>query len=196
MMIPKRPYGSRLVATVVMTTATMTFWWAASMSIASAAGPGADQSQPAACGGDAALRAFFKGAPGGMKVKDKVELYDEKGLFNYIDGGAPLYIKHHFRRLAGVEVALENGGELTCDIYDMNGPANALAVFSEEKSSTFKPVPKWSEAASGPLSFIFHQGCYYVKLTAFDKKAESALPAIANALRERMGGATAAPARK
>lgn len=93
-------------------------------------------------------------------------------------------------------MALENGGELTCDIYDMNGPANASAIFGEEKSSAFKPVPKWPEAASGPLSFIFHQGCYYVKLTAFDKKAESALPAIANALRERMGGAAAAPVRK
>jgi hypothetical protein len=36
------------------------------------------------------------------------------------------------------------------------------------------------------MSFVFSNGRYYVKLTAFDKKAEAALPELAKALRERM----------
>jgi len=163
-------------------------WGRAHMSVALAANQAAKQTPVASCGGDAALRSFFKGAPAGMKVKDKVELYDEKGLFNYIDGGAPLYIKHHFRRLGAAEMSSDGSGELTCDIYDMDGPANALSIFTAEKSSAFKPVAGWPEAHTSPMSFVFHQGCYYVKLTAFDKKAESAMPALAGALRERMQG--------
>jgi hypothetical protein len=188
-MISKRMLGPRTLATVVVGVTSLV-----SLGSPTSFAANAPSEPPAAvtCGGDAALRNLFKGAPGGVKVKDKVELYDEKGLFNYIDGGAPLYIKHHFRRLGAAEMATADGGELTCDIYDMSGAANSTAVFGEEKSSAFKSVAKWSDAASGPMAFIFHQGCYYVKLTAFDKKAEGALPALAAALRDRMAGAPSA----
>jgi hypothetical protein len=130
-------------------------------SYAFATNPSAGKALAPACGGDAALRNLFKSTPADTKVKDKVELYDEKGLFNYIDGGAPLYIKNHFRKLGASEMVSEKGGELTCDIYDMNGPDNARAMFTSEKSSTSKAVTGWSEAASGPMFFIFHQGYYY-----------------------------------
>ena len=158
--------------------------------------PAVGQAAAPPCGGDGSLRSLFKGAPAGMKVKDKIELYDEQGLFNYIDGGAPLYVKHHFRKLGAAELVSAEGGELTCDIYDMSEASNAAAVFAAEKSATFKPVAGWSQAASGPLFFIFQEACYYVKLTAFDKKAESALPKLASALRDRIKGRPLPPARK
>ena len=148
---------------------------------ASAVTPGPAQSL-----GDAALRGFFKGALAGAKLKDKVTLYDEKGLFDYIDGGAPLYVKHHFRKLGAAEVVTDSGGELVCDIYDMNAAENATTIFDSEKSAAAKPVTGWPGAAAGPMWFVFHHGCYYVKLTAFDKKAEATLPALARALRDKM----------
>ena len=137
-------------------------------------------------GADAALRSFFEGAPGGTKTKDKVGLYDEKGLFDYIDGAAPIFIERHFRKLAAAEMATAEGSDLTCDIYDMNAPENAQSIFEKEKSPTAKTVADWPEAITGPMSFVFSNGRYYVKLTAFDKKAEAALPDLARALRERM----------
>jgi hypothetical protein len=36
------------------------------------------------------------------------------------------------------------------------------------------------------MSFVFHNTRYYAKLTAFDAKAEAALPAVAHSLKERM----------
>lgn len=137
-------------------------------------------------GADAALRAFFEGAPGGIKAKEKATLYDEKGLFDYIDGAAPIFIERHFRKLGAAELATADGSDLTCDIYDMNAPENAQSIFEKEKSPTAKPVADWPEAIMGPMSFVFSNGRYYVKLTAFDKKAEAALPDLARALRERM----------
>lgn len=144
---------------------------------------------PAAAGGDAedaALLALFKDGPGGAKIKEKVELFDDRKLFDYIDGGAPAYLSHHFRKLAAAEMAGSEGSELTCDVYDMRTAKNASAIFEAERSSAAKAVEGWAEALRGNLSFVFHRGRYYVKLTAFDKKAEALLPRLAEALKERM----------
>jgi hypothetical protein len=135
---------------------------------------------------DAALRALFEPAPAGTKIKEKVALYDEKGLFDYIDGAAPIFIERGYRKLAASELATPEGSDLVCDVYDMVKPENAQLIFDKEKSSQAKPVDGWDEAISGPMSFVFHHARYYAKLTAFDAKAESMLPAVARALKERM----------
>ncbi len=135
---------------------------------------------------DAALRALFEPAPAGATIKEKVALYDEKGLFDYIDGAAPIFIDRHFRKLAAAEMATPEGSDLVCDVYDMTTPENAQSIFDKEKSSQAKPLEGWPEAISGPMSLVFHHARYYAKLTAFDAKAESMLPAVARALKEKM----------
>jgi hypothetical protein len=150
-----------------------------SVGIAASAGARADPE-------DAPLVALFEGTPGGAKAKGAPSLYDEKRLFDYIDGAAPLYIDRHFRKLAAVEMATSEGADLTCDVYDMREPENAASIFLSEKSASSRPVEDWPQALAGSLSFVFRKGRYYVKLTAFDKKSEAALPGLALALRERM----------
>jgi hypothetical protein len=135
---------------------------------------------------DAPLLALFEGTPGGVKAKGMPALYDEKRLFDYIDGAAPLYIDRHFRKLAAVEMATAEGADLTCDVYDMREPENAASIFLSEKSASSRTVDDWPQALTGPMSFVFRKSRYYVKLTAFDKKSEAALPGLALALRERM----------
>ena len=135
---------------------------------------------------DATLRALFEPSPAGAKVKEKVALYDEKGLFDYIDGAAPIFIDRHFRKLAATEMATPEGSDLVCDVYDMATPENAQAIFDKEKSPNAKLVDGWPEAIVGPMSFVFHHARYYAKLTAFDAKAEAALPVVARSLKERM----------
>ena len=135
---------------------------------------------------DAALLALLSGSVEGATIKDKVTLYDEQSLFEAIDGAAPLYIERHFRRLAASEMATADGGELSCHVYDMTEAENAASIFFAEKSAASRPVEDWPQAIAAKGSFIFRSGPYYVKLTAFDRKAEAALPKLARALRERM----------
>jgi hypothetical protein len=144
--------------------------------------------KPRASGAEAdkSLLALFQGDLGGAKVKDKVGLYDEKGLFDYIDGAAPIFIQRHYRKLAAAEMASAGGDDMVCDVYDMAEPANAESIFTAEKSATATPVADFPDAISGPMSFVFRSGRYYVKLTAFDKKAEAALPGLAKALKGKM----------
>ena len=147
--------------------------------------PAAAASQPAR-DDDAVLKALLAPPPAGLKVKDAVTLYDQKGLFDYIDGAAPIFIERKFRRLAAAEMATPDGGELTCDVYDMAAPENAQSIFDKERSPTAKAVDGWPEAIAGPKSFVFRHGRYYAKLTAFDAKAEALLLEVAKGLRARM----------
>jgi hypothetical protein len=147
--------------------------------------PPAKPAPKAALDPDQALKDLLAGNPGGAKVKEKVELYDDKGLFDYIDGGAPAFIDKHFRKLAAAEMAFEKG-ELTCDVYDMVAPENAAAIFASEKGPSAKPLDGFPNAVTGPMSLVFHAGRYYVKLTAFDKAGEAGLPELAKALKAKI----------
>jgi hypothetical protein len=146
----------------------------------------AGKPRPSGADADKSLLALFEGDLGGAKVKDKVGLYDEKGLFDYIDGAAPIFIQRHYRKLAAAEMASADGNDMVCDVYDMAESANAESIFNAEKSATAQPVADFPDAISGPMSFVFRAGRYYVKLTAFDKKAEAALPGLAKALKGKM----------
>jgi hypothetical protein len=145
---------------------------------AAASQPGQDE--------DAVLKALFAPPLAGATVKGAVTLYDQKGLFDYIDGAAPIFIERKFRRLAAAEMGTPDGGELTCDVYDMAAPENARSIYDKERSPAAKVVDGWPEAITGPKSFVFRHGRYYAKLTAFDAKAEALLPEVAKGLRSRM----------
>ena len=135
---------------------------------------------------DESLLALFQGDLGWATVKEKNTLSDEKGLFDYIDGAAPIFIQRHYRKLAASEMVSADGSDLVCDVYDMAEPANAQSIFDAEKSPNAKPVADIPDAIIGPMSLVFHSGRYYAKLTAFDAKAEAALPALAKALKGKM----------
>jgi hypothetical protein len=148
--------------------------------------PTAKPSRPSGVEADKTLQGILQGELAGAKVKDKVVLYDKEGLFDYIDGAAPIFIERHYRKLATAELASADGGDVDCAIYDMSEPANAQSIFDKEKSATAKPVPDFPDAIAGPKSFVFWASRYYVKLTAFDDKADAALPGLAKALKGKM----------
>lgn len=133
-----------------------------------------------------ALRKLLEGDLGGVVAQGEPNFFDEKSLYEAINGAAPVFLERKFRRLASVELATKSGKELTADLYDMSDEEHARSIFEKERSAQAKPLEGWPEAISGPMSLVFHQGRYYVKLTAFDAEAEAELPALARALRERI----------
>lgn len=133
-----------------------------------------------------ALRALFRGELGGLSVSGDPSAFDEKSLFDAIDGAAPIFLERKFRRSLSVELATATGHELTCDVYDMTDEEHARSIFEKERSSQAKVPADWPQALAGPMSLVFHQGRFYVKMTAFDAEAEEALPRLGRALREKM----------
>lgn len=152
--------------------------------------PPVEQAPPAAKSpaqeSEAKLRALLDPAPPGTTLAEKVAFFDEKTLFDYNDGAAPIFLERHFIRLGTAEYATPEGSAMPCAIFDMSSPENAQSIFDKEKSSQAKPVDGWAEAIAGPLYLGFHHGRYYAKLTAFDAKGDAMLPAVARTLKERM----------
>jgi hypothetical protein len=66
-------------------------------------------------------------APGWV-TSGKPEVFPHAGLFNYIDGGAELFLEFGFKALT-VQTYAKDGLELTVELYEMDGPESALGIY-------------------------------------------------------------------
>ncbi|MFH1809477.1 MAG: DUF6599 family protein [Pseudomonadota bacterium] len=161
--------------------------------------PGAGTPEPGPAAAEArdevadALRALLASPLAGFAVDGELQLYDDKGLFDYIDGAAPTFIERGFKKLAAVELKSSDGGEATCDVYDMGAPPSAAAIYGKEKPATANWATVGDEGHRGSRSLVFRRTRYYVKLTAFDDAAEGLLGDLATLLVRRMDEAARQP---
>jgi len=149
---------------------------------------------PAVDPAEARLRALFSLPLAGLAIDGEVGLYDKDGLFDYINGAAPIFIERGYRQLAAADLTTPDGGELTCDIYDMGSITNAAKIYAKEKPAGAAWSTVGEESYRGSMAMVFRRDRYYVKLTAFDKQAEAQLPALAELIARRAGGAQPATA--
>jgi hypothetical protein len=110
---------------------------------------------------------FHKNLPDRIgKWKKKPGLiYTRENLFEYINGGAELYISYHFSRLDSMKYSLEDQGEIRVDIFDMGNSHHAYGIFSHGRETEDNLVGQGSEYASGLLTFW--QDRYYVSILAY-----------------------------
>jgi hypothetical protein len=148
--------------------------------------PAAEPSADEPADPDVTLRALLRAPLAGAVADGEVTLYDDEGLFDYINGAAPIFIERDFRRLAAVDLKLAGEGELTCDVYDMQREEMAASIYSKERPGSAEDAELGDQAHRGSMALVFRRGRYYVKLTAFDAEAEAFLPKLAALLVERM----------
>ena len=131
--------------------------------------------------------------PNGVTREEAASFYKPDTLYEYIDGGADVYLLYDFQRLLHQNFRTP-GGELTADIYDLGKPENAFGIYSAERSPRYKFVTIGVEGyrSEGTLNFV--QDRYYVKLAASGAGAGAALDRFARMLSRRMAGTSRAPA--
>ena len=129
--------------------------------------------------------------PNGVKREEAASFYKPDTLYEYIDGGADVYLLYDFQCLLHQNFKTGHG-ELTVDIYDLGKPENAFGIYSAERSPRYKFVTIGVEGyrSEGTLNFV--QDRYYVKLAA--SGAGAALDPFARMLSRRIGGMARAPA--
>lgn len=130
--------------------------------------------------------------PAGVAREEAPSFYKPDNLYEYIDGGADIYLLYDFQRVLHQNFKTGNG-ELTVDIYDMGKPENAFGMYAAERSPRYKFVAIGVEGyrSEGTLNFL--QDHYYVKLAASGAKASAALDPFARMLSKRIGGSAKAP---
>ncbi len=131
--------------------------------------------------------------PPAVSREEAASFYKPDTLYEYIDGGADVYLLYDFQRLLHQNFKVGDA-ELTADIYDMGKAENAFGMYSAERSPRYKFVTIGVEGyrSEGTLNFL--QDHYYVKLAASGAKASAALDPFARLLSRRIAGTTRPPA--
>jgi hypothetical protein len=94
---------------------------------------------------------------GAWKKPAKPALYDRKTLYDYIDGGAELYLAFGFERAVTFEYAADKDDEIKVDIFDMGSPRGAFGAFAHGRESIAVEVGQGSEYGGGLLTFWKHR---------------------------------------
>lgn len=99
---------------------------------------------------------FFAGLPKSVGAWDKPVVsasYDRKTLYDYIDGGAELYLAFGFVGAVTIKYAAGGSNEINVDIFDMGGPRGAFGVFAHGRESIAAEIGQGSEYGGGLLTF-------------------------------------------
>jgi len=96
-----------------------------------------------------------------------VEVYVDSTLWQYINGGADLYLDHNFVAVATADYA-DDSVEVTADIYRFATEADAIALYMAIAPPDLTPVTHGSEGYASTGSIRFVEGPYLVVLTGFD----------------------------
>jgi len=131
--------------------------------------------------------------PGKVTPEEAPAYYTPDSLYQYIDGGADVYLLYEFRVLLHQDFK-SNGAEVTADIYDMGNPEDAFGIYATERSPRYKFLPIGIEGyrSKGLLNFV--QDRYYVKLSAMSGNGDALLDAFGRQVSQRIGGRKTAPA--
>jgi hypothetical protein len=120
-------------------------------------------------------------------------VYDRKTLYDYMDGGAEVYLAFDFREVFVRKYADAAENELNLDIYDMGSPAEAFGMFSCDRQDPEAGIGQGSEYGPGLLRFW--RGRYFVSITVSgnEDKAEMAVLALGKAVAPLLGPDGALP---
>lgn len=73
-------------------------------------------------------------------------------IYDYINGGGEVYIKHGFREVTHIILKDNNKNSITMDIFDMGTPKNAAAAFADEAVC----APGFTKIDIGTASKSYH----------------------------------------
>ena len=111
------------------------------------------------------LNSILPAEVSGWKKAEPPETYDKRTLFDYIDGGAELYISYNFQKLLAVRYEAGAEEEIVVDIFDMGNSYNAFGLFSHGRERDDGLAGQGSEYNAGLLTFWKDR--FYVSILAY-----------------------------
>jgi len=112
----------------------------------------------------------------------KVKVYFPDTLFEYINGGADLFLNFEFVKLYSCKYKNSREGEITADIYIHSNLSNGFGIYTQEKPNKGNFIDIGTEGYYEDGILNFFKGPVYVKLSSFDlgDKGESILKNLAS----------------
>jgi hypothetical protein len=130
--------------------------------------------------------------PGHPKPQAEPSFYKTDTLYQYIDGGADVYLLYDFQLLLHQDFKA-GAADMTADVYDMGKPEDAFGIYSAERSPKYNYIPVGAEGYRSKGVLNFFQDRYYVKLSGSGASIDVQLDQLARTLSTRIGGSRTAP---
>ncbi len=139
--------------------------------------------------GDLKERLPPAGELAGFKIIDKPVIYHPANLWNYMNGGASIYLAYDFAELITFTTVHENSKtEIVVDIFDMGKPINAYGIYSVQRCADGKPIEWGCDGSLCGGALYFWQDHYYIKLIPYyvTPRADKLLPELAGAISRKL----------
>ena len=107
----------------------------------------------------------------GWEVAEKDQIYNCKNLYDYIDGGAELYLSYGFEKVIHRIYSKPEQPDIVVDIFDMGTSQNAFGVFAHSRETVDITFGQGSQYTPGFLLFWKYR--YYVSILASPETAGS-----------------------
>lgn len=132
---------------------------------------------------------------GGWKQSDEIQIFSPENLYDYINGGADLYLKYDFQELKVAEYQNDQKASVTIEVYRHKTPTHAFGIYSQERLSNanYLDIGAQGYSEKGILNFL--TGNYYVKMSSFNTGPEDpeVLLTFAKKVVENLGGKGSLP---
>ncbi|UCC66538.1 MAG: hypothetical protein JSW32_00925 [Deltaproteobacteria bacterium] len=119
----------------------------------------------------------------GIKKEGQTQVYEGKKLFDYMDGGAELFLEYHFER-AGVQRYQTPQGEVTVEIYQMDLPAHAFGIYSFDTQGEHLSVGQDATYERGLLTFW--KSNYFIRIFSQNEGLKETLLALGRAIAQKI----------
>jgi len=132
----------------------------------------------------------------GWKISSPPRLFEPYNLWEYINGQAEMYLDYGFRLVVTSDYgSKENSSSLAIEIYQMESPTHAFAIYAAERSPQDKFVKIGVQGYIAENILNFWKGPYYVKLTSFQSSptTERSLLKLSREIADKITGNYAEP---
>ena len=89
----------------------------------------------------------------GWTAVDSVEVYNRDNIFDYLDGGAEIYLKNGLTNLSVIQFHNTKQGNITVELYNMGNEKGAYTIFSALHEDIQLGVGEQYEYQAGSLCF-------------------------------------------
>jgi len=131
----------------------------------------------------------------GWKQAGAVQTFNPGSLYEYINGGADLYLAYDFEELKVAEYQNNQKAAVTVEVYRHRTPIHAFGVYSQERTPGANFVEVGVQGYQEQHALNFLSGNAYVKITGYDTGPEdhAILLTFAKAVAANLGAKGAFP---
>jgi hypothetical protein len=109
------------------------------------------------------LRTSVANTLNGWQLQEQT-VYDSSSLYEYINGGAELYLSYGFKRLLNLRYENPGQPDIFVDIFDMEDSRQAFGVFSHSRELIDSTFGQGSQYTAGLL--LFWKDKFYISILA------------------------------